>query len=134
LHCKGTRPTLTDHMKTFEALYCEAAGCAPTEFRNRVFWQCLHRHALPVAPVILFFNRSYFDLDRELLGEVRNAVQMNEVWEEVRQYFVSPKHEGWLRRRANIRISARRLINMAREHLPAAGSPPPISPVRKTQY
>jgi hypothetical protein len=87
-----------------------------------------------VAPVILLFNRRYFDLDRELLAEVRKAVRMNEVWEEVRQYFISPDHDGWLRRRANIRISARRLINVAREYLPSAGTPPPVDPIRARQY
>jgi hypothetical protein len=121
-------------VKTFEEHYCEARGCHPSEFRNRVFWQCLHRHAVPVAPLILLFNRRYFDLDRELLAEVQKAVRMNEVWEEVRQYFISPDHEGWLRRRANIRISARRLINVAREYLPSAGTPPPVDPVRTRQY
>lgn len=112
-------------MKTFEEHYCEATGCTVEEFPRKIFWHCLHRHALPVAPVILLLNDDYFSLDRELIAEVRKAEKMNQVWEEVRQYFVSPKHEGILRRRANIRLSARRLINLARNHLPASGSPPP---------
>ncbi len=113
-------------MKTFEEHYCEATGCSAEEFPRRIFWSCLHRHALPVAPVILLVNSEYFAADRELIAEVRKAQKMNQVWEEVRQYFVSPKHEGMLRRKANIRLSARRLINLARSHLPSSGSPPSV--------
>jgi len=115
-------------MKTFEESYCQATGCSVEEFPRKIFWKCLHRHALPVAPVILLFNSDYFSLDRELIAEVRKAQKMNEVWEEVRQYFVSPKHEGILRRKANVRISARRLINIARSHLPSSGAPPHADP------
>ena len=122
-------------MKTFEERYCAATGCTPEEFPRKVFWRCLHRHALPVAPVILLLNDDYFSLDRELIAEVRKAEKMNHVWEEVRQYFVSPKHEGLLRRRANIRLSARRLINLARDHLPASeASPPTPYPVTRSSH
>src|ERR1700722_3280641 len=119
-------------MKTFEESYCEATGCAAEDFSRKIFWTCLHRHALPVAPVILLLNSEYFSLDRELIDEVRKAEKMNQVWEEVRQYFVSPKHEGMLRRKANIRLSARRPINLARGHLPSAGSPPAVPQAMKS--
>jgi hypothetical protein len=123
-------------MKTFEEHYCEATGCTAEEFSRRIFWKCLHRHALLIAPVILLVRPSYFALDRELIDEVRKAEKMNLVWEEVRQYFLSPQHEGFLRRHANIRVSARRLINLARDYLPSTGSPPSPDPgvVRSSQY
>src|ERR1700679_843851 len=123
-------------MKTFEERYCEATGCAAEDFSRKIFWTCLHRHAVPVAPVILFINYEFLSLDRELIAEVRKAEKMNQVWEEVRQYFVSPKHEGLLRRKANIRLSARRLINLARNHLPASGPPPaaPSGVTRSSHY
>jgi hypothetical protein len=111
-------------MKSFQEKYCEAHGCTPAEFSRRLFWRCLHRHAYPLAPIILLFNREYFAVDRELIAGVRRAEKMNQVWEEIREYFLSPKHTGWLRRRANIRISARRLIEIAKDYLPATGSPP----------
>ncbi len=116
------------YMKTFEEYYCEATGCSPEALPRKLFWKCLHRHALPIAPFILLFNPEYFSVDRELISEVRRAVKMNQVWEEVREYFVSPKHVGWLRKRGNVRVSARRLINLTREYLPASGSPPSPSP------
>jgi hypothetical protein len=115
-------------MRTLEEIFCERHGCSRADFSRKVFWKCLHRHALPVAPFILAVYPSYFEADQELITEIRRAKRMNEVWEEVRQYFVSPKYEGWLRRRASIRLSARRLIELAREYLPPTGSPPPAVP------
>ncbi len=112
-------------MKTFEEKYCEAHRCTAQEFRRSVFWKCLHRHAVPVAPFILLFNPSYFDLDRILISESGRAVKTSQVWEEVREYFINPKHAGWVRRRANIRVSARRLLELARSYLPISGEPPP---------
>ena len=111
-------------MKTLEDRYCEMNKCSPEEFPRKIFWKCLHRHALPLAPFILVLNPRYFDADWELIREIRRAERMNQVWEEVREYFMNPKHVGWLRRRANVRLSARRVINVAREYLPTAGAPP----------
>ncbi|HEX3730387.1 MAG TPA: hypothetical protein VHV47_11325 [Opitutaceae bacterium] len=111
-------------MKNFQDKYCEAHGCTPAGFNRRLFWRCLHRHALPIVPLILLFKPDYFAADRELIAGVRRAERMNQVWEEIREYFLSPKHTGWLRRKANVRISARRLIETARDFLPATGVPP----------
>jgi len=122
------RPFTLNFLSTFEDKFCQAHRCKAEDFERRLFWRCLHRHALVVAPLFLLFNREYFSLDRELIREVRKAEKMNEVWEEIREYFVSPKYQGWMRKRANVRISARRLINLAREHLPSTGSPPPAYP------
>ena len=111
-------------MKTLEDRFCEANKCPLDEFPRRMFWKCLHRHAYPLAPFLMVLRPRYFDADWELIREIRRAERMNHVWEEVREYFVSPKHVGWLRRKANIRLSARRVINVAREYLPSAGAPP----------
>lgn len=113
-------------LKTFEEKFCETQGCASEQFSKKVFWRCLHPHAAPIAVLLLAVRSDYFSVDFELISAVRRAEKMNEVWEDVREYFLSPRYKGWLRKRANIRISARRLIALAREHLPSSGSPPPI--------
>ncbi len=114
-------------LKTFEERYCQAHRCTPDEFRRRIFWKCLHRHALVVAPFILLVRPTYFDPDRRLIAEVRRAVRTHQVWEEVREFFIDPRNGGWLRRRANIRLSARSLLAVARAYLPISGAPPPIA-------
>jgi hypothetical protein len=119
--------------QTFEEKFCDKHQCPPADFTRRVFWKCLHRHAVPVAPLIMLFDKDYFAADYELINEVRPAVRMNQVWEGVREFFLSPKHQGWLRKRGNIRISARRLITLSREFLPATGSPPPVLPLEESE-
>jgi hypothetical protein len=115
-------------IQTFEEKFCAKHRCSSAEFSRRVFWRCLHRHAVPVAPVILALRPAYFAADLELIADVRRAVKMNQVWEAIREYFLNPRHQGWLRKRANVRVSARRLINLSREYLPSSGSPPPPEP------
>ena len=112
-------------MRTFEEIYCERHNCSPKEFSRRLFWKCLHRRAVPIAPVILLVNWDYFFPDRDLISQVRRSEKLNQVWEELREYFIHPNHQGFLRRRLNIRLSGRRLINIAKQYLPASGSPPP---------
>jgi hypothetical protein len=115
-------------MKTFEELYCKANQCTPADLSRRVFWKCLYRHAVPLAPLILTFNSRYFDADKRLIEDVAKAERMNQVWEAVREYFIDPRYRGWGRRKGNIRISARRLIGLTREYLPPSGTPPPPYP------
>jgi hypothetical protein len=118
-------------VKTFEELFCEANKCTPAEFPRRVFWKCLYRHAVPLAPLLLVVWPKYFAPDKQLIMDVRRADKMNHVWEEVRQYFADSVGRPWLRRKGNVRISARRLINLAREYLPSSGSPPPPHPTNR---
>jgi hypothetical protein len=123
---------LKRQLSTFEEIYCEANKCAPAEFSRRIFWECLHRHALPLAPFLLVLKRRYFDADQQLIADVRRAERMDQVWEAVREFFVDPRHAGWLRRKAEVRLSGRRLIRLARMYLPVTGSspPPPYPPAK----
>ena len=112
-------------MDTFEDIFCERHELSPAAFGKRVFWKCLHRRAIPLVPILSILRPNYFDPERALIARVRYAEKMNQVWEELREYFTHPSHQGWLRRRAGIRISGRRLIAFARIYLPASGTPPP---------
>lgn len=116
---------ISESLKTFEEKFCAAERCSAEEFPRRVFWKCLHRHAVPLAAVLIVIRPNYFAIDRELIGEIRSAQRMHDVWEEIQEYFVSPRYQGWLRKRANVRISAKRLIALARRHLPSSAGPGP---------
>ena len=56
--------------RTFSERYCEAHGCAQSDFPRRIFWKCLHRRAIPWAPFLLALNSDYFAADRDLISEV----------------------------------------------------------------
>jgi hypothetical protein len=104
-------------METFEQKYCVVNQCSNEQFRRRVFWKCLHRHAIPAVPFMELFDYKYFEADREFIAAVGAACNMTQVWAEVREYFLSPNNRGWLRRNANMRISARRLLTLAGKYL-----------------
>jgi hypothetical protein len=111
-------------MKTFEAIFCERHGCSPEEFSTRVFRRCLYRRAALLAPVIRTLNPRYFLPERHLVDRLRRVEKMNQVWEELREYFTDPRNAGWIRRKLGFRISGRRLIAFARDYLPSSGTPP----------
>jgi hypothetical protein len=104
--------------KTLEELFCAAHGCAGEKFRSRVFWMCLHRHAVPVAPVVLALNKDFFAPDRELISAVALATSMAEIGEDIREFFLDPRNRHWPRVRANIRISCLRVMRLSSRYLP----------------
>jgi hypothetical protein len=110
-------------METFEARYCAAHRCTVAQFRRRVFWRCLHRRAFPLAPFLLVLNRSYFAPDLDFVIRVGECHEMGKVWAETRRYFTDPQHQRWLRRKADVRISAHKVINLATQYLPAGSTP-----------
>src|SRR5689334_16134084 len=81
----ASRPPPTEarglqRMPTFAELYCRRHQCSPVEFGRRVFWRTLHRHAMPVAPLLLLGN--YFESDRSLLEACGRATSLAQVQEE----------------------------------------------------
>jgi hypothetical protein len=109
-------------MDTFQDRFCASHRCTAAQFQRRVFWRCLHRRAYPLAPIILLLNKSYFAPDLNFVEQVGRCTEMDQVWEETRLYFTSPLHKRWLRRRADVRISAHKVINLAALFLPAGTS------------
>ena len=112
-------------MKTFETIFCERHDCSSEVFATKVFRKCLYRRAAVLAPLIGLLNPRYFMPERHLVDRLRRVEKMNQVWEELREYFTDPRSAGWFRRRLGFRISGRRLIALAREYLPSSGTPPP---------
>jgi hypothetical protein len=105
--------------ETLETLFCRTHGCTQTEFERKIFWDCLHRHAVPVAPFILAVNRKFFLADRELIASAGAATSMSDVLRHAEEFLWHPNNKGWLRRQANIRVSGRRLIKLAMGYLMA---------------
>jgi len=101
-------------MPTFAEQYCARHGCTPGEFSRRIFWQTLHRHAVPLAPLL---GRRYFESDRNLLEACARATDLQQVRDEIHIHPVHAHHGPWLHRHARLRISRRRLLALAREYL-----------------
>jgi hypothetical protein len=111
--------------KTFEEVYCAHHRCTAQEFSRGIFWLALHRHALPLAPLLLWGK--YFAADRELIVACGRARSMRQIREEIEQHGCHPHNVGWLRQRCAIRISIRRLHRLARNYLPGSSLPLPFT-------
>jgi hypothetical protein len=101
--------------KTFEEVFAARHGCTAGQFRQRVFWRTLHSHALFLAP--LFLLSRHFRADFDLIATCGRVRSMDFLREEIEAYRDDPRNSGWLRRRAKIRISARKLLKVARDHI-----------------
>jgi hypothetical protein len=84
-----------------------------------VFWQSLHRHAIPLAPFLNLLNPDYFEIDRELINRAALARTIPELNEEIRDYAMDFRNQGGLRRMIGLRLSTRRLRKLAGPYLPA---------------
>jgi hypothetical protein len=100
--------------KTLQELFIARHGCTPRQFRRRVFWRSLHWQALFLAPLLL--PARHFSADFELIGACGSARSLDAIREEIQAFRHDPRNAGWLRRRARIRVSARKLLQMARRY------------------
>ena len=116
---------------TFQEQYCERNSCPKDRFARWVFWHCLYRHAVPLAPLILLLNYDYFVSDRDLIASAGRATDMHHLRNEVRDFFWDSNNRGWLRRTCRIRVSGQRLKNLAHRYLPE-GEPDPASGTGKS--
>jgi hypothetical protein len=108
---------------TLESLYCAAHKCKPEEFRSKAFWHCLYWHTIPLSPILRLALRGYFLPDHELVAAIGQASTMAQIWDEIRHYFSDPKNQGWLRKKANLRISGQKVIEFSRKYLPPMPKP-----------
>jgi len=101
--------------KTLEELFSAHPGCPLEQFRKRMFWRTLHTHALILAPPLLLSR--YFAPDFQLISSCGRARSMDVLLEEIQAYRENPLTADWLRRRAKVRISTRKLQKVARAYL-----------------
>jgi hypothetical protein len=100
--------------KTLQDIFIARHGCTLRQFRRRVFWQSLHWQALFLAPLLL--PARHFAADFELINTCGNARSLDSIREEIEAFRLDPRNAGWLRRRAMIRVSTRKLLQMARHY------------------
>jgi hypothetical protein len=115
-------------MPTFAELFCERYHVAPADYARAMFWRCLHRRGLPLAPFIFLVNRQYFAPDFELImsvGRLTSATHLNTELDDFRSH---PGNHGWTRRLLRVRVSGARLCRVMRSVLPHAKASLLIAP------
>lgn len=100
-------------MKTFEQLYCERYGCDAVQYPRRLFYATLPWRARICAWILGGFWGRYFSPERDLIADAGEATSMARIRDDIRDYFMDPVHQRWLRRGAGIRLSTRRLQRIA---------------------
>ncbi len=106
-------------MRTFAELYCAQHRCESRWFKPQIFWRTLPWYVVPIAPLLLLSN--HFEPDQQLIATCARATRLDQVAEEIRDHPFYPRNDSWLRQRAKIRISRRRLLDIARHCLAPAG-------------
>lgn len=112
-------------MQTFAEMYCERQHLAPERFVRSVFWRCLYRHALPLAPLFLILNEEYFSADFDLIAAVGRSSALNGLHEDLFDFSMDSRNRGFLRRRLRIRISGARLSDLVHRTREAEAASPP---------
>jgi hypothetical protein len=109
--------------QSFRSLFCEAYGCAPDEFEQRLFQRCLYRPIVPVAWIILRVSPAFFREDLVFLREVGAATSRSEVVGELNRFYGrNIRDRNWLRKQLAIRVSAKRVLRVYRSLLRAQRS------------
>ena len=106
-----------DTVKTFRDAYCAERACDGAAFEHEIFWRCLPLRARLLAPLAAVISEDHFLPDREFIkhvGGVGTAEQLNA---EIRDFISDYRNTTWLRRRAKVRISVKRLRRLARTYL-----------------
>lgn len=106
-------------MRNFAELYCEHHHLPIEGYARAVFWRCLHRRALPFAPIILLLRRHHFAADYELILGVGAITSRRLLNSEVADFDSHPLNHGMLRRRLKLRLSVKRLMREVTEVLPS---------------
>jgi len=110
---KGLTLSRSAWPKTFKEAFCDRFNCPPERYEERVFWRCLHRHAIPVAILIHWINPEVFREDFDLIHEIGG---MNDplLFRGELDYFHgrNVRHDGWLRRYLRMRVSGRRMLKL----------------------
>jgi hypothetical protein len=99
--------------KTLRELYCNTFNCAPEEFTERAFWQCLYPHGAGLARLIWLINRNRFRWDMELLKSAANSTDLLGLDAEIQYFRHRHRTIGFARNRLRVRVSGRALFEMA---------------------
>lgn len=95
---------------TLAERYSAHSRCAPGVVQREIFWRTLHRHALPLAPLL---GARYFESDRRLIDACARATSLEQVRDEIHMHPIHAYYGRWLHRHARIRISTLRLRRLA---------------------
>lgn len=105
---------------TLAGRFAHRHGCTLAESHRELFRQSLYPAARWLRP-LLSLVRGHFDVDERFIRAVGRATALTDVQTEVRHFADDQGHRGVLRGFFRLRVSVRRLRQIAREFLPETG-------------
>jgi len=99
----------------FCSLFCERFHCPPQKLEKRVFFECVHPHALKLAWFIGLVYPGAFKSDFALIEQIKHATSLEEVRRLVRFHGAQDPPGGLIRLVFKTRISRQRLLHVATE-------------------
>jgi len=103
--------------KTFRERYCETFACPQQYFGRHVLWQCLHPAGRKLAVIIRPAIPVLLAEDLHLIEELGDLRDIEEVVSEVNDFATHNVPHGLLRKRMNVRVSGRLLLDLANKVL-----------------
>jgi hypothetical protein len=96
---------------SFKERFCAASSCRADQFDHRLFWQCLHRRALPFAWLLKLVHRGFFSLDLALIQEAGNIDNLDDLRNLIGGYREDCVVRGnFIHEKLRMRVSGRRLL------------------------
>jgi hypothetical protein len=108
---------------TFSEAWKRAAPQSSAGFEEDVFWRSLYPHARGFARLMWRFWPGYFQRDLELIRRLAVVTSGQEVRFEVDNFRYQHPESGLFRRGLRLRVSGKRLINLARRVMKDQGTP-----------
>ena len=105
--------------QSFRKGVCKTLGCSHVGYAEAVFRHCLYPHASLPARVLRSFNPALFASDFELIRLVAEVSDLRDLRKEVESHRYAHRAPGFLRGYLRIRLSGRRLIQLAQQALRA---------------
>lgn len=109
-------------MENFAGRFCALHRIRTEGYARAMFWRCLHRWAVPVAPLILWMNRQYFAADYEFILGVGAITSRGALHAEIEDYETHPFNRGFFRRGLKLRVSVQRVTDAVASVMPRNGS------------
>ncbi len=109
-------------MQNFAERFCAHHRIRHEGYARAMFWRCLHRWAVPVAPFILWIHRQYFAADYEFILGVGAITSRGALHAEIEDYETHPFNRGFFRRGLKLRVSVKRVTDNVAAVMPHNGS------------
>lgn len=111
-------------MTTFSEAFCRRHNLPPERYVRAVLTRSMYPHARLVAPIIRLLSTDHFTADIDLVRGVGRIRSPRDFQTELADFAHHPANEGFLRETLRLRVSAKRLQDLVKNHLARPASPP----------